>query len=101
MARMKLAWVYATHPDASARDAAKAKQHLDKIGDDYIDRVTLNETRAVVSAESNAFDNAVAFQQAALKEAQSWIFRVARSRSCRRACRVIGVERRGGKPCSR
>lgn len=73
-ADIKLAWIYATHPDASVRNGAKARAHLDRVADEYIDTVTLHETRAAASAEASAFKQAVDYQQSALDEARSLDF---------------------------
>lgn len=69
-AQLKLAWVYATSADEKLRNAALAKVYADKVDDDYVDHLTLFETRAAAAAANGDFKSATEWQGKAVAEAE-------------------------------
>jgi TonB family protein len=71
-AQLKLAWLYAAGADETLRNAALAKEYLDKVDDEYPDRLTLFETRAAVAAALGDFNGAAKWQEKAVSEAERY-----------------------------
>lgn len=69
-AKLALAWIYATHPDKTVRDVTQASAHLKTFNsDDYLDKLSVYETEAVVyalngdsKAARKALDKAMAYR---------------------------------------
>jgi TonB family protein len=71
-ARLKLAWILATHADPNKRNGKRAQEYVDAVADDYLDRALYYETHAAVSAEVGDFKQALKWQEQALKDAQAY-----------------------------
>lgn len=69
-AKIRHAWILATHPDATFRNGALAAEELKAIPDDYTDKQSYYQTQAAVAAENNDFKQAVKWQKEALEDAQ-------------------------------
>ncbi|MFT3931604.1 MAG: energy transducer TonB [Spongiibacteraceae bacterium] len=67
-AQMKLAWVYATHPDKTVRNGKLAKVYIDKVSDEVFDLRTYYEIKAAVAAELGSFEEAVKWQKESRSE---------------------------------
>jgi TPR repeat protein len=70
-AKIRHAWILATHPDPKFRDGALATEELKTIPDDYTDKQSYYQTQAAVAAENNDFKQAVKWQKEALEDAQN------------------------------
>lgn len=71
-AQLKLAWVYATHPDKTVRNGKLAKIYIDKVSDEVFDKRTVYEVKAAVAAELGDFESAVKWQKEAREEAEKY-----------------------------
>jgi TPR repeat protein len=72
VAKLKLAWLYATTPDENLRNPALALSYLNQIPDQFIDRLSVLEVRAAVAAAAGRFDDAVRSQKEAIDEADRY-----------------------------
>lgn len=70
-AKLRLAWILATHPNKDQRDGTLALGHLTSIDKDYQDKQTYYRTAAAVYAENADFDAAEQWQEKALSDAKS------------------------------
>jgi len=69
-AKIRHAWILATHPDARFRDGTLAAEELKSVPDNYTDKQSYYQTQAAVAAENNDFKQAVKWQKEALEDAQ-------------------------------
>lgn len=69
-ARLRYAWILATHPDASVRNGEAAQRLWDSLDSDYPDRQRYYQTAAAIAAENGDFEQAVAWQKKAIKDAE-------------------------------
>lgn len=69
-AKIRYAWILATHPDAQRRDGKLANEYLAQIEKNYFDQQTYLQTQAAVAAENGEFKQALKWQKAAIKDAQ-------------------------------
>ncbi len=70
VAKMTLAWVYATHYDRTLHNPARALDLARSTYKKYYDKVTAHETLAAAYAVNNDFKKAVKHQKKALKNAK-------------------------------
>lgn len=70
-AKLRLAWILATHPDKGQRNGALAQQYVQSVDKNYRDKQTYYETAAAVAAENADFDAAVKWQEKVLDDAQT------------------------------
>lgn len=69
-AKIRYAWILATHPDAGRRNGKLASKYLSGIEKNYLDKQSYYQTRAAVAAENNDFKQAIKWQKDALEDAQ-------------------------------
>lgn len=69
-AKLRHAWVLATHPDEAIRDAKKAEHYWQGIDDPYVDKQRLYQTAAAIAAEQGDFNEAISWQKKAVKDAR-------------------------------
>lgn len=69
-AKVKYAWLLATHPDAKYRNGNLAQELLQTVEDTHVDKLSLYQAQAAVAAETGDFENAVKWQKKALADAQ-------------------------------
>ena len=62
-----LAWLLSTCPDSAVRDGIKAKEYINQALQLDPDRWNFWGTRAAVSAENGAFDDAISWQERCLE----------------------------------
>jgi uncharacterized protein len=70
IAKVKYAWILATHPNVKYRNAKLAQELLVGIKEDYTDKQSLYQAQAAVAAENGQFDEAVKWQKKALKDSK-------------------------------
>lgn len=70
-AKLRLAWILATHPNKDQRDGPLALSYLQMIDKDYNDKQTYYRTAAAVYAENADFEAAEGWQEKALSDAKS------------------------------
>jgi TPR repeat protein len=71
MAKLRLAWILATHPNKAQRNGALAQQYVQEVDSDYYDKQTYYQTYAAVAAENGDFNAAIDWQEEALADAKS------------------------------
>ncbi|WP_331345534.1 TonB family protein [Cellvibrio sp. UBA7661] len=69
IAQLRYAWILATHPDASRRNAELASKQLADIDEHYLDQQSYLKTQAAVAAENGDFKKAILWQKKALQDA--------------------------------
>lgn len=69
-AKVRYAWILATHPDTKRRDGKLASEYLNGIEKNYLDKQSYYQTQAAVAAENNDFKQAIKWQKEALEDAQ-------------------------------
>lgn len=69
-ARLRYAWVLATHPDERIRDASLAQSLWESIDEDYPDRQRYYMTAAAIAAERENFQQAVRWQEKVVDDAR-------------------------------
>jgi len=69
-AKIRYAWILATHPEVAHRDGKLAIQYLNQIEKNYLDKQSFYQTQAAVAAENSNFIQAVKWQKEALEDAQ-------------------------------
>ncbi|WP_341937180.1 energy transducer TonB [Marinimicrobium sp. C2-29] len=69
-ARLRYAWVLATHPDDNVRSASLAQSFWESVDEDYPDRQRYYMTAAAIAAEQGDFDKAIRWQKKVLKDAK-------------------------------
>lgn len=69
-AKIRYAWILATHPDTARRDGKLAAEYLSGIEKNYLDKQSYYQTQAAVAAENNNFKQAIEWQKKALEDAQ-------------------------------
>ncbi|WP_111641581.1 energy transducer TonB [Marinimicrobium alkaliphilum] len=70
-AQIQYAWMLATHPDESFRNAELAEELLDRIERRYHDKQSYYQARAALAADTGDFRSAVRWQERALEDAKS------------------------------
>lgn len=71
VAKLRLAWILATHPNKEMRNGILALSHFQTIDEDHKDKQTYYRTAAAIYAENADFDNAEKWQRKALTDAKS------------------------------
>ncbi len=69
-ARLRYAWVLATHPDERIRDSSLAQSLWESLEDDYPDRQRYYMTAAAIAAEQEDFEQAIRWQKKVVKDAR-------------------------------
>lgn len=69
-AKLRYAWILATHPDTKRRDGKLASEYLNGVEKNYLDKQSFYQTHAAVAAENNDFKQAIKWQKEALEDAQ-------------------------------
>ncbi len=69
-AKLRYAWVLATHPDPEIRNGQRAAQYFASVHPSYEDRQTYFQTAAAVAAENADFVGAIVHQRHALEDAK-------------------------------
>jgi TonB family protein len=69
-AKVRYAWILATHPDTKRRDGKLASEYLNGVEKNYLDKQSYYQTQAAVAAENNDFKQAIKWQKEALEDAQ-------------------------------
>lgn len=70
-AKLKLAWILATHTSQAQRDGTLALSYLKAVNEDYPDKLTFYRTAAAVYAENGDFAAALQWHEKALSDAKS------------------------------
>lgn len=70
-AKVKYAWILATHPDVKYRNGKLAEELLNAVEDSHSDKLSLYQARAAVAAETNRFADAIKWQKEALDDAKA------------------------------
>lgn len=70
IAKIKLAWILVTHPNAVYRDSDLATEYFMKVHKNHTDQQTYLQTAAAIAAEKGDFKNAIKWQQKAIKDAK-------------------------------
>lgn len=70
-ARLRYAWVLATHPDDQIRDPAVAQSLWNTVDEDYLDRQRYYMTAAAIAAEQGDFKQAVRWQDKVIEDAEA------------------------------
>lgn len=70
-ARLRLAWVLATHPNKEIRNGTLALSYFNSIDEDHKDKQSYYRTAAAIYAENADFDAAEKWQKKALSDAKS------------------------------
>lgn len=70
IAKIRHAWILATHPDPARRNGKLALQYINEIDSDYLDKQSLYQTQAAVAAENGDFKQAIGWQEKALDDAR-------------------------------
>jgi TPR repeat protein len=58
-AKIRYAWILATHPDTKRRNGKLASEYLKGVDKNYLDKQSFYQTQAAVAAENNDFKQAV------------------------------------------
>lgn len=69
-ARVRYAWILATHPESARRNGNLASQYINKVEKNYLDKQSYYQTQAAIAAENGDFKQAVKWQKKALDDAQ-------------------------------
>jgi TonB family protein len=69
-AKVRYAWILATHPENQRRDGKLSSQYLANVGKDYFDKQSYYQALAAVAAENGTFKDAIKWQQKALDDAE-------------------------------
>lgn len=69
-AKLRHAWLRATHPDRSVRSAERAEQLWQSLDEDYHDRQRYYQTAAAIAAERGDFAAAIEWQNKAKEDAR-------------------------------
>ncbi len=69
-ARVKYAWLLATHADAKYRNGKLAQELLLTVDDSHVDKLSFYQAQAAAAAETGHFDDAVKWQKKAFEDAK-------------------------------
>jgi uncharacterized protein len=70
IAKLRYAWILATHPDSNYRNKKLASEQLSGVDANHIDKQSFYQTQAAVAAENGNFTQAIKWQKEALEDAQ-------------------------------
>lgn len=70
IAKLRLAWILATHPNKQYRDNELATEYFSKVATNHADRQTYYRTAAAIAANKNDFKNAIELQNKAVVDAK-------------------------------
>lgn len=70
IARIRLAWILSTHPNARYRDGKLASDYFNSVPDSHADKQSYFRTAAAIAANNSDFKEATKWQKKAIKDAE-------------------------------